>query len=287
MPATRWSVVVCCAAVVMVGCGQQSASAPVIGVRSQNAAAAGAGTFDVSPIAAEFAAELAADTNVQAIGEDKLAAGELPIDSVLTLRQSERLANEQLLGSKLVSQRLNDIAKVRAQVNADPAISYSQRSYTLGLLDTSAAAVAQMGVTIARDQLVDQAHIDVRRLAALRVDGLVLPLARKLVAAYDLARLAASYASQHDSLQQQIYTAEAFGKDASASQGYVNDLARQVAAMNRASANALADVQGLTPAGYPANKPAMNSARLALAGGQAAADQAAYDAGRARALLPH
>jgi hypothetical protein len=286
MPATRWSVAVCFAAIVMVGCGQQSASPPVIGVRPQHAASADNATFDATSIAAEFTAELAADTSVQPIGEDKLAAGELPIDSVLTLRQSERLANEQLLGSKLVSQRLGDIAKVRAQLVADPAISYSERSYIIRLLDTSAAAVAQMGVTIARDQLVDQSHIDVRRLAALRVDGLVLPLARKLVAAYDLGRLAASYANQRASLQQQIYTAEAFGKDASASQSYVNDLAVRVAEMNRASANALADVQGLTPAGYPGNKPAMNSARLALAGGKAAADQALYDAGRARALLP-
>jgi hypothetical protein len=286
MPTTRWSVAVCCAAMVMVGCGQQSASPPVIGVRPQQAAGADNATFDATSIAAEFAAELAADTNVQPIGEDKLAAGELPIDSVLTLRQSERLANEQLLGSKLVSQRLTDIAKVRAQLVADPAISYSQRSYIIGLLDSSAAAVAQTGVTIARDQLVDQAHIDVRRLAALRVDGLVLPLARKLVAAYDLARLAASYANQEASLQQRINAQEAFGRNPAAAVSYVNLLAARVADMNRASANALADVQGLTPAGYPGNKPAMNSARVALAIGQAAADLAFYDAGRARALLP-
>ncbi len=286
MPATRWSVAIACAAVLLAACGQQAPGAPVIAVRPQAGSNPGQPSFDPTSIGAEFAAELAADTSVQPIGEDRLAAGELPIDSVLTLRQTERLANEQQLGSSLVSQRLSDIAKVRTQLVSDPAISYSERSYVIGLLDASAAAVAQMGVTIARDQLVDQAHIDVRKLAALRVNGLVLPLARKLVASYDLERLSASYASQQASLQQQIYTAEAYGKDASASQSYVNDLAVRIAAMNRAAIYVLADLQGLSPAGYPGNKPALTSARLALAGGKAASDQAAYDAARARAVLP-
>jgi hypothetical protein len=110
--------------------------------------------------------------------------------------------------------------------------------------------------------------------------------ARLIVASYDLARLATIYANQQASLQQQIYNKEAYGKDASASQAYVNDLGVRIAAMNRDSSTALAQLQGLGASGYPGNKGSLIGARDMLSSGKAAGLQAASDAVRARAVLP-
>jgi hypothetical protein len=285
MSATRWSVAVSCAALLLTACGQQTASAPVIAVRAQAATSPVQPTIDASAIAAEFASQLADSTNVQPIGEDKLAAGELPIDSVLTLRQSERLTSIQILGFSLVSQRETSIARVRSQVLADPAVSASEKYALIAVLDTASAAVSQMGVTIANDQLVDKAHSDVRRLAALRIEGFVLPQARLLLGANDLVRLSTLFAAEQVTLQQQIYTAEAFGKNATASQAAVNDLGVRITDMKRASAQALALLQGLTVSGYPGNKGLLISARHALDAGNVAAVQGNNDAARARAAL--
>src|ERR1700693_4667470 len=101
MPATRWLVALGCAALLLVACDQTGG--PLIGVRPQaepSAAPSPAGTdqSQTSAIEAMFAAQLDAINNVQAIGEDALANGQLPIESFLTFRQSLRLAELQTLG---------------------------------------------------------------------------------------------------------------------------------------------------------------------------------------------
>ena len=156
----------------------------------------------------------------------------------------------------------------------------------MGLLDASTASLVKLRATIAREQLVDAAAHDKVKIFQLRVLTLVLPKARLMMAAYQLAHLAALYSSQQGSLQQLIYAAQANGKDATAAQSIVNDLAARVAAMNRASSAAVGLVQGLSASGYPANKPSLLSARSWLVGGKVAGGQAVSDIGRARSAIP-
>ena len=290
MPSRRWLVAVACIALllgaVLIGRGRPTAGADVIGARSLTQASPAPASFDTTPIAYEFASELNAINNTQAIGPDVLAPGELPIDSVLTIRQAERLAVKQTLGSILVSRLLTAIAQVRSQISTDPAMSAYQKYTLFGPLDAAAASVSRAGVAIARDQIVDQARMDYRTVYALRIGGFVLLQARLTSAGYDLGHLAAVYSSQAASIQQRIYAAEAYGKDASVSQADVYRLSAQVAAMNRYSADALAMLQGLSASGYPGNKGSLIGARQALNAGEFAASEAARDAANALSSLP-
>jgi hypothetical protein len=56
-------------------------------------------------------------------------------------------------------------------------------------------------------------------------------------------------------------------------------------AINQDSAAGLAQLSGLTAAGYPGNKHLLLSARSALGAGKYASNQAAADVARARAAL--
>jgi hypothetical protein len=285
LPVARWSLALGFV-LLLVACGNQAADGPVIGARPNPDVGTGAVSFDPSPLAAEFEAQLAAINSVQSIGETALAAGELPIDSVLTAKQSLRLGQLQVIGNALIAERLNAVAGVRGQVAADGLMSSGQKSAVMGLLDASSTGLTQLRLTIAREQLVDGARSDLVKIGHLRVYGLVLPQARMLIVAYQLASLAAMYSAQRASLQQQIYTAEAYGKDGAPAQALVNDLSIRIATVSRSSSGALAQLQGLSPSGYPANRASLISARGSLVVGKVASDQAASDVKRARAAIP-
>jgi hypothetical protein len=286
LPAARWSLALGSVLLFLVACGNPDTGGAVIGARTNADASVATASFDASGIAAKFEADLAQLNRIQSIGETTLANGELPIDSILTFRQSLQLSYLQILGNTLISERLNAISIVRGQVVSDGAMAYWQKNGVTGSLDASTAALAQLQLTIAREQLVDRARHDIFKIGQLRVYGLVLPKARLLIAAYQLNRLGSIYTSQQAALQQQIYAAQAYGKDATAAQVIVNDLSRRVATVTGSYSAALAQLQGLNPSGYPANKHSLTSARSSLVTGKLAADQAAADVARARAAIP-
>jgi hypothetical protein len=286
MPATRWLVTLGCAGLLLVACGQEAAGGqPVIGVRPPTEVIGGPATFDASSIALEFASQLTEIDKVQSMGDDPGAYGLLPIDSTLTFKQSQRLLYRQQQGDSEVASRLRAIATVRSQVFADRLMSYYQKASLIGTLDTAIATLDQMRVTIAREQLPDQIRNDVDKVYKLRIGTVVLPRTRMIIAADLLVQLAAIYANQQASLQQQIYTAQAYGKDVTAAQAAVNDLAGRISAINGYRQAALYQLQGLDPAGYPANKYLLRGARGSLVAGKSAGDQAAVDVARARAAL--
>jgi hypothetical protein len=104
--------------------------------------------------------------------------------------------------------------------------------------------------------------------------------------AYDLARLAVLYASDQAGLQQQINTAEAFGKNASVAQSYVTLLGERAALLWNESAGALALLGGASVAGFPGNRPSLITTRGYVAAGQAYGSQASTYLARAHATMP-
>jgi hypothetical protein len=283
LPAARWSLAL--GFVLLLAACQSPADGSGIGARSVPDANASAVSFDASPIAAAFAAQLAALNNIQSIGETTLANGQLPLDSVLTLRQSLHLAYQQVLDNTFIADRLNAIATLRSQVVSDRVMSSWQKARVMGVLDAASAALYKLRLTVAREQLVDAAAHDKVKIFQLRVLTVILPQARLLMAAYQLDDLAAFYARQPAGLQQAIYAWEANGNDGTAAQAALNDLSLRIAVMRRSSGAAIAQVSGLSASGYPGNRSSLISARGALVAGKVAGDQAAADAVRTRAAL--
>jgi hypothetical protein len=285
MSATRWLVALGSAGMLLAACGQGTPGGTVVGVRPPAGASVEAAPFDASSIAAEFAAQLAEISKLQSIGDNAAAYGLLPLDSTLTFRQSERLLTRQQQGDSEVVGRLSAISKVRSQVVADPSMSYYQKASLIGTLDGATATLNQMRVTIAREQLPDQIRPDIVKVNKLRIYTVVLPQARMMIAADLLVQIAATDAGRQASLQNMVTTKQACGRDVTAAQSYVSDLAAQITNMRSYSSAALAQVQGLSPDGYPGNKSSILSARSTLVAGQAAADRAAGDADLALAAL--
>jgi hypothetical protein len=269
--------VVLALAATVAGCGQPSASGPVIGVRPATSPNSEYFELDPASIADSLHNQLslANDTN-PITGENKLAKGELPIDSLLTLKQSERLSALQQLGNTIIQDRLTAIAALRSQVLTLPP-SPGGHKETVKLLDSATAALHAMQVKIARDQLVDQARADVTAVAALRVYGLLLPQVHMLITAYDLERLAGIYTSQQAALQQDIDNAAAAGAANAPAQQAVDDLAAQITIMNRVSRSAMQVLPGLTASGYPGNRQQLADISANLKAARSASDQAAND----------
>lgn len=282
MPANRWLIALACAGLLLVGCGR-STDGVLIGIRAHTEVASVVATFDPSTITAEIDAQLAESDQLTPIHDS--VGGELPLDSTLTPKQRERLATDQQVGFAYVADRLAALASVRGQVVSDPSMQDWQKANLLALLDGASSSLRQIQLKIERDLLVYQARTDKARVLRLRVDSLLIPQARLLITGYLLQRLAVVYAHQKASLQQMVYAAQASGKDVTAAQAAVTDMATRISAINQRSAAGLALLQGLTPAGYPGNKGQLLSARSLLTSGKYAGDQAANDVARARAAL--
>jgi hypothetical protein len=282
LPAARWSLPLVFV-LLLAACGSPADNTG-IGARSIPAANVGAISFNAAPIADAFAAQLAELNNVQSIGETS-ANGQLPIDSILTFRQSLVLTYFQFFEEERISGRLDAIATLRNQVASYGVMAPWQRARIIGILNGTTAALNKLRLTVGQEQLVDAVAHDRVKINRLRVLTVVLPQARVLVAAYLLDGLASFYAGQQAALQQAIYAWEANGNDGTAAQAALNDLALRIAIMRRYSAAAIAQVGGLSPSGYPGNRSSLTSARGTLASGQIVGGQAAADAVRTRAAL--
>ncbi len=283
MPATRWLVALGSAALLLAACGQAD-SGPLIGVRPQTVPSpVSVQPFDTTSIEATFAQQFVDLNNIQAINEGALAAGQLPIDTFLTLRQSLRLATLQTVGQQLLVARLTAISVVRSQVNQN--LSGYQAGNVFAVLDNATAVVKQMQITIANEQLVDRARADFIRIGALRIIGFVLPQARLMVAGYLLGRLGAIYRSQVATLTQQISDVQSLGCNITDSQAYVNDLSAQSSALSYDGNIIVANVQSLSAAGYPGNKYVLKASHGPQQAGKNANFRAATDGTAARNTL--
>ncbi len=287
LPVTRrFAIVLVCAALMSAACGHPTANGPVIGVRPLVNEGAAASEFDVTSISNALSNQLSLVNDASAIpGENKIAKGELPIDSTLTVKQSARLGALQQLGQILVDNRLAAIAAVRRQVLADPLMSAGEKAQLTYLLDRATADLNAMQVKIARGLLVDQARAEVTGVAAFRVYGLLVPQVHLLIAAYQTQHLVSIYSSQQSTLQQQINTKGAAGGQTGHAQLAINDLSAQIAIMSRDSWYALAVLPGLTAAGYPGNKQVLANARHDLNAAGNAGSVAASDVILAKADL--
>jgi hypothetical protein len=268
-------------------CGQPTANDTSIGVRP---GLPGTGpiaiTFDPASLNSLLTGQLDAVKSLDSIaGDNYLAVGLLALDSTLTLRQTERLIALQSLGQSVIDQRLKAIGDLRAQVAGDPSMSWSQKGRPIQILDSAAAALQSMRLTILGDQLVDKTHADIVKVATVRVYGLVLPQVHMLVAAYQMARLAAIFSNEVITLRDQIVVAASTGRSVAVAVAAVNDLTAQIGTMNRASYLAIVTLPNLTAAAYPGNKGTLLMVRRNLTSGKYAGSQGSADASRARASL--
>lgn len=263
------------AGLLLTACGGSGPASTVIGVRPLLSAPANPRPLDTAALVDALTTQLNQRDNYAAIAdENALAFGELPIDSTLTLRQSERLASLQVFGNTLVSNRLGAMAKLQGQVAAAP-IAGSEKAFIGGMLSSASVELNAMNVTIAKELLVDGARHDVAAIAAFRIYGLLIPQIHLLVAAYQLEKVASIYGGQISNFQFSLNQLQATGQANPAAQAALNAMEAQVAAIRVDSASALSALSGLTPRGYPGNKQQVIAARRTLNAGKAAGDVAA------------
>jgi hypothetical protein len=237
-------------------------------------------------IAQMLAGEVAMANSPDAVpGGNQMANGELPIDSTLTIKQLERLLSLQTIGDAIVQARLTALARVRGEVMAAADLSWDERWGTVAALDNASAGLQHLQVNLARELLPDLARADVKRIASFHVNGLLIPQAHLLVAAYQQLSHANRYASQAAGLQQRLYGAPLTNCNIGAAQAAINDLGSMSNNMYGAGYAALAYLQGLSPAGYPGNKYAILAARKDVVVSQYAGYQASNDVATAQNIL--
>ena len=269
-------------AMLATACGQPTVGGQVIGVRPAVASDARTATLDTSSISKRVDDELNYATSVPAIQENALAYGLLPLDSTLTLRQSEHLAALQLLGETVIQSRLAALASVRYQVGSARGLSAYAKYRLTSLLDASIPGLKAMEVRIAQDQIIDQARLDVSVVASFRIYGFVLPQVHMLIAAYELQTLAQTYASIRDNLQRRIASAATAGLLA---QPYVNDLTAEIAIMNSIGYGATNTLSNLSAAAYAASKQSLKAVRPSLLRAKSASDRGQTDISAANSIL--
>lgn len=279
------------ASLLSVGRFDQPVVAPVIGVQPiAPAPAPGALTEDQSQkvalaITQTVEAQLGVIGKTEAIlGGDQPINGELPIETILSLKRLEALGTKQDLGQAILTKRLAAIDGLRGQVD-QIRISYGLRAEILGLLDQASSELQQLQIKIARDQLPDQVRSDVKSVEALHVFVVALPQARLFVAAAQVQNHAGVSAAQQVNFQAQVYQYGANGVDVTRATNDLNDMSRQIAIMNSYSSSAMGILPGLTPAGYPGNKGIIYRARALLVTAKVAMQAADADYADARASL--
>ncbi len=160
-----------------------------------------------------------------------------------------------------------------------------QKYQIVYLLDSAAGGLRSMQVKIAGDTLVDVARADVKKVAAFRVYGLLLPQCHMLIAAYDFQRLVGVYSTQMSTLQTQIDRAAAGGTPVPAAQAAVNDLGAQIVLINKYSTLAISVLPRLAPSGYPGNRGTVTAIRNELNAASTASTSASADVQAAKTAL--
>jgi hypothetical protein len=243
MPGARWLVALAFAGLLVVGCTQQEGGA-VIGVPAKpDMSPTPSAALDTSAIEAGLVAQVAESTTVAAVPQGPLAPGQLPLDTFLTFKQQLRWASLETIGLAHIDQALAAIALVRYRVVSDGHVASWQRGTLIGNLDSAAAQLRQLRVTIAGDQLVYQTKADLSRVWKLHIDARVLTADREMLSAYDLGGLAALYASEMARMPTDILTAQSWSCDVTTAQDYVSRLVVQIQAMSYDSRAILAAAQ--------------------------------------------
>jgi hypothetical protein len=274
-------------ALLAAACGPRTPNSTVIGVRPAAGQVDGrSGRIDLSTMAAMLADQMASANNTAPIpGEDWIALGELPVDSVLTLNQVERLLRLQQLGELMIQERQAAIASMVGQIRGDGGTAAYQKANLYSLLNRGSATLHALQVKVARDQLVDVARADVVRIAGLRIYGVLIPKVRILLGAYQLQHLAKLYSNAQANLQQQVSALPGTGAPISTAQGYLNDLGNQINVMSNNSYYMVSAVYSVDASGYPGNRPLLRGARQAMVRAQSAGGAASADITKVQAFL--
>jgi hypothetical protein len=267
----------------LAACGQASGYGQLIGVRAVPSPSPQASAIDTTPLVDSLNTELDwVNKTAPITDENSQFAAEF--SSLLTIKQSERLAALQQLGDQIISTRLSAIAHVRWQILVLP-LATSQKYEIIYLLDHATAGLNGMEAKIANDRLVDVTRADVKSVAGFRVYGLLLPQAHMLVAAFDLQNLVGIYSNEKVHLQATINADIAANIPIGNAQSDVNDLGAQIVLINQASAYAIAVLPGLTPSGYPGNRGTVTAVRNTLNAGSGNSQIAAGDVAAAKVAL--
>ncbi len=281
--AARAVVVALFVGLALTACGQPTGFGQLIGTRPVPSAAPVNVVIDTSALINSLNSELDLANSTTTITDESAQLAQ-EFNTLLTIKQSERLSALQQLGAQIISTRLAAIAQVRRQVLALP-LNSSQKYQIVYLLDSATAGLHGMQAKISTDQLVDVARVDVKSVAAFRVYGLLLPQCHMLIAAYDLQHLISVYSNEKTTLQDAINKAVLNGTPYGSAQSNVNDLGAQISQISYYTSNAIAVLPYLTSAGYPGNRSTITAIRGQLNQASTASTNAANDVLAAKAAL--
>ena len=270
----------------LAACGQATANPAVIGVRP--GVGAGSVPADQSAAFAAIESRLADElAQANAVGNSNPggAAGVIPIDVNQSLSQVERIQALQQLGSSQINTAISKLQAQQAQVNGDTTITGAQKQKVDAWINRSIAALQALESKINDDTTLDLTRNDVTGIANLHVDGVVLPVARYLQAAYQMLELLTQYQASEQGLKQDIANAEAAGVQVPAAVSDVADMDVQMATMQRSADAALGVLPYVDPTAYPGNKDTIDNAHVTLLAGRVASVQAGTDAIDARQVL--
>ncbi len=144
--------------------------------------------------------------------KDKAATSEA-VRAFKAAKVADRLTRLREVGSHMVTQRQNVLAKLRTRVQADTVISATDKSTLLAMIDAAVSGLGQFTTKFTADTTLDTLKTDVKSLPEQTRDYLVvIPQVEGLLAADRLQTVVTKVSGTAAAIQNQIITLKSAGR---------------------------------------------------------------------------
>ncbi len=195
----------------------------------------------------------------------RIATPSAKSEDKMELRQNARMEVAGSNADKEIDRRIAALNRVTTRVNAMTRISADQKSALLAQIQTAISDLNSLKVKIDAD--TDPATLKADKqsiVTSYRVFLLLIPKVEILAHADISLQVSNQMMADNATIQAKIATAQSAGKDVTEANKLLADRTAKVTDAQAKAQSVINSVSGLTPEGYPANKPTLLAGRDSL-----------------------
>lgn len=185
-----------------------------------------------------------------------------------------------------IQDRITSLDAAVSKVNADTAISSSDRTTLLGILNGDLSGLTALGTKIQADQTFSEAAADYKTVfTGYRIYALALPQARLVAGSDKISTTVVPHLDHTQSKLQARLSGADTSKDTQAVQSAMADLAGRIQAATSEASGLPTTILSITPADYDANHAVLTGPRSDLATARSDVNAARQDVKTVRAAI--
>ncbi len=197
--------------------------------------------------------------------EQRLASREAVINQKVQAFTDKRTNKLNERAAMEIDRRIESLNKLVVKINAIKKLNTSQKTDFVNQIQTEISNLQTLKAKIEADTDPAVLKTDVQSIVkSYRVYALFMPKIEVIAAADRMEDAADQISSLSAKLQTRIDSAKTAGQDVASLQTLLIDMKAKTADAKTQAANAINAVISLTPAGFPANKTTLKSARALL-----------------------